>query len=97
MFLLFLRRLSETLRRPMNTLRRMRRGHYGPAGPPPPSSSSRDPRGSRPPPGAASRRSQNPHRGYQEGRGHYQRPKGLFQYFNIFKIFLTVFNFQITR
>ncbi|XP_077288969.1 zinc-dependent metalloprotease kuz isoform X2 [Arctopsyche grandis] len=60
------RRLSETLRRPMNTLRRMRRGQYGPTGPGP-NAPSRDSRGSRPPPGA-SRRPQNPHRGYQEGR-----------------------------
>ncbi|VEN50763.1 unnamed protein product [Callosobruchus maculatus] len=68
------RRISETLRRPMNTLRRMRHPHGQPAHAPgsghgPSGRNRRDPAGR---PSA----SQGPRAGYGEGRGHYHAPKG---------------------
>ncbi|KAL1505705.1 hypothetical protein ABEB36_005210 [Hypothenemus hampei] len=68
------RRLSETLRRPMNTLRRMRYHHNGPGRPTPgPHVPGRSERSGRP----TSSSQAGPRPGYGEGRGHhYQAPKG---------------------
>ncbi|XP_056642317.1 disintegrin and metalloproteinase domain-containing protein 10 isoform X1 [Diorhabda sublineata] len=65
-------RITDTLRRPMNTLRRMRYNHGGPhnsGGANPPSNRSRRDPSSRP------SASQGPRPGYGEGRGHYHAPK----------------------
>ncbi|KAJ8947906.1 hypothetical protein NQ314_008530 [Rhamnusium bicolor] len=66
------RRISETLRRPMNTLRRMRYHHNAPhhTGAHGPAGRSRQDRSSRP---SASQAGPRP--GYGEGRGHYHAPK----------------------
>ncbi|CAH1126819.1 unnamed protein product [Ceutorhynchus assimilis] len=68
------RRISDTLRRPMNTLRRMRHHHSTPGHrPPAPHLPSR----SQPErPGRPSSSQPGPRAGYGEGRGHYQAPKG---------------------
>ncbi|XP_050312944.1 disintegrin and metalloproteinase domain-containing protein 10 isoform X2 [Anthonomus grandis grandis] len=71
------RRISDTLRRPMNTLRRMRYHHGGPGRhqvPVPQSGVGRNrpERGGRP----AGSQTGGPRPGYGEGRGHYQAPKG---------------------
>ncbi|CAH1186905.1 unnamed protein product [Phyllotreta striolata] len=66
-------RIGDTLRRPMNTLRRMRYHHGAPhpAGASGPSGRSR-----REPPSSRSSTSQGgPRPGYGEGRGHYHAPK----------------------
>lgn len=66
-------RISDTLRRPMNTLRRMRYHHGGPHNA---SASGPSGRNRREPPSSRSSTSQGgPRPGYGEGRGHYHAPK----------------------
>lgn len=68
------RRISETLRRPMHTLRRMRHPHGGGHSAVPTSSG-----GGRRPEGASrSSASRGPARGYGEGRGQHYAPKGAY-------------------
>lgn len=80
------RRISETLRRPMNTLRRMRYQHAGggPGGPAGGAAALNRPSGEPGPPHSRSRRNPSgrpsagqsgPRAGYGEGRGHYHAPK----------------------
>ncbi|XP_066248939.1 disintegrin and metalloproteinase domain-containing protein 10 isoform X3 [Euwallacea similis] len=68
------RRIGDTLRRPMNTLRRMRYHHNTPSRPPagPQVQGRSRPERS----GRATSSQSGPRPGYGEGRGHYQAPKG---------------------
>ncbi|XP_048517768.1 disintegrin and metalloproteinase domain-containing protein 10 isoform X3 [Dendroctonus ponderosae] len=65
------RRISDTLRRPMNTLRRMRHPHGAAGRAVPVPGRSRPDRSGRPTSSQA-----GPRQGYGEGRGQYQAPKG---------------------